>query len=122
MKGRGKESSPRPPPNRKLPTFRSEATSMIRHESLLVMLVRLVDSLPLLPPPARRGRGRPRVYADRLFLKALVVMIVRHVFTVSGLLAVVVQPTAEMAQLRPLLCHDGRFPSRRTWERRLANL
>lgn len=32
---------------------------MIGHGSLLVMLVRLVDRLPVPPPPARRGRGRP---------------------------------------------------------------
>ena len=95
---------------------------MIRHDSLLVMLVRAVDTIPMPAPPTRRGRGHPLVYADRLFLKALVVMLVRHVFTVSGLLAVVAQPTAEMEQLRALLSQDGRFPSRRTWERRLGKL
>jgi hypothetical protein len=32
--------------------------------SLRVMLVRLVARLPLLPPSAQRGRGRPKVSAE----------------------------------------------------------
>lgn len=96
---------------------------MIAQEPLLVTLVRLVDRLPLPPPPPKRGRGRPRTYPDRLFLKALVVMIVRHLHKVHELLTVLDQPTAEMAQLRALLTlPDGRYPTRRTWERRLAAL
>lgn len=95
---------------------------MILQVSLLVTLVRLVDRIPTPPPPARRPRGRPVVYPDRLFLQALVVMIVRHIATPSGLLAVLSQPTAEMQQLRQLMGQDGGFPSRRTWERRLARL
>jgi hypothetical protein len=94
---------------------------MIAEESVLVMLVRLVDRLPLPPPPAKRGRGRPVTYPDRLFLKAVVVMVVRRLHKVHELLAVLDQPTAEMGQLRALLVlPGGRFPARRTWERRLA--
>lgn len=95
---------------------------MIRQETLLVMLVQLVDRLV---PPSQakvRGRGRPSVYSDRLFVKALVIMIVRHLRTVHELLAVLEQPTAEMQTLRVLLCEEGRFPSRRTWERRFKHL
>ena len=95
---------------------------MIGQASLLVMLVRLVDRLPALPPPPTRGRGRPKVYTDRLFLKALVIMIVRHLHTVHELLAVLEQPTPEMQHLRTLLTEQGKFPTRRTWERRLAAL
>jgi hypothetical protein len=95
---------------------------MIRQASLLVTLVRLVDRLPRPAPPAKRGRGRPRFYADTLFLKALVIMIVRHLHSPGELLAVLQQPTDEMQTLRPLLTHNGRFPTRRTWERRLAAL
>jgi hypothetical protein len=95
---------------------------MIGEVSLLVMLVGLVDRLPLPPPPAKRGRGRPQVYADRLFLKALVIMIVRHLHTVHELLTVLDQPTPEMQRLRMHLTEQGRFPARRTWERRLATL
>jgi hypothetical protein len=93
---------------------------MVADGSILVALVRLVDRIPV-PPPARR-RGRPHTYPDRLFLKALVIMIVRRLPKVHTLLAVLAQPTREMRQLRLLLAADGpqgRFPSRRTWERRL---
>jgi hypothetical protein len=82
------------------------------------MLVHLVDRLPTPAVSDKRGRGRPRVYPDRLFLKALVMMIVRHLHKVHELLSVLEQPTAEMAPLRSLLTLDGTFPSRRTWERR----
>jgi hypothetical protein len=36
--------------------------------------VKLVGRVPSLPPPARRRRGRPPRYPDRLFLQALVMM------------------------------------------------
>ncbi|MBV9280873.1 MAG: transposase [Chloroflexi bacterium] len=91
---------------------------MVRHDSLLIALVQLVDAIPLPPPPPAR-RGHPRVYSDRLFLKALVIMIVRHLATVGALLAVLEQPTSEMQRLRSLLTERGRYPCRRTWERRL---
>lgn len=94
---------------------------MVADASPLIGLVRLVDALPL--PPAPGGRRRPWVYGERLFLKALVVVLVRRLPTVHCLLAVLAEPTAEMAQLRALFTDaHGRFPSRRTWERRLAGL
>jgi len=92
---------------------------MILHDSLLVTFVKLVDCLPMPALPTKRGRGHPKVYSDRLFLKALVIMIVRHLHQVHELLCVLAQPTAEMATLRALLHEQGYFPSRRTWERRL---
>ena len=95
---------------------------MIRQSSLLSKLVALVDRLPFPPPPARRGRGRPRFYPDRLFMKALVIMILRHLHTVHEFLSVLAQPTAEMHHLRGQLVEQGRYPSRRTWERRLNGL
>jgi hypothetical protein len=49
-------------------------------------------------------------------------MLVRNVSTVGGLLAILGQPTPEMAALRGRLTEHGRFPSRRTWERRPATL
>jgi hypothetical protein len=93
---------------------------MVPEPSLLVASVRLVDQLP--QPPMVRRRGRPAVYSDRLFLKALVIMVVKRVPTVHLLLAVLDQPTAEMHQLRGLLTEHGRYPTRRTWERRLRTL
>jgi hypothetical protein len=92
---------------------------MVANASPLVLLVTLVDHLPL-PPPSGPHRGRPRVYSDRLFLKALVIMVLRQLATVHALLAVLEQPTPEMQRLRRLLMEDGRYPTRRTFERRLA--
>ncbi len=93
---------------------------MVPEPSVLVALVELVDRLPL--PPPRTRRGRPPVYSDRLFLKALVIMIVKHLPRVHTLLAVLDQPTPEMQRLRALLTDQGRYPTRRTWERRLRAL
>jgi hypothetical protein len=90
--------------------------------SLLVTLVGLIDSIPQPPAPTTRGPGAARFYPDRLFLTALVIMIVRHLHTDHELLAVLAEPTAEMRALRGQLTRDGRFPCRRTWGRRLAAL
>jgi Transposase DDE domain len=92
---------------------------MVSESSLLVQLVMLVDLIPMPDPPPCK-RGRPRVYPDRLFMKALVIMVVRHLAKVHTLLMVLEQDTPEMRQLRLLLCENGRYPTRRTWERRLA--
>ena len=94
---------------------------MVPQDSVLVMLVRLVDRIPR-PPPPTRPRGRPRIYSDRLFLKALVIMIVRRLTTAYKLLSVLAEPTAEMQTLRVLLREQDRWPCRRTFERRLATL
>src|SRR5215207_6427033 len=93
---------------------------MVPQISLLILLVDLIDAVP--SPTFERGRGRPPTYADRLFLKAVVIMLVRDVATVDGLLAILEQPTHEMRALRERLTVNGRFPTRRTWERRLNGL
>jgi hypothetical protein len=93
---------------------------MVPQASVLLALVTLIDVIPWPPDPT--PTGRPPVYSDRLFLKALVIMLVRNVSTVSGLLAILEQPTWEMQALRTRMTEHGRFPSRRTWERRLATL
>lgn len=95
---------------------------MIGQPSLIVILVGLVDHVPM--PLFEKGarRGRPRVYPDRLFLKALVIMIIRHLHKIHELLTAVEQPTSEMQALKALLTEEGRYPSRRTWERRLKNI
>lgn len=97
---------------------------MIAHDSVLVQLVRLVDRLPAASSaPPRQRRGRPIVYSDTLFLKALVIMTVRRLHKVGELLAILEEPTQEMRSLRELLSGpEGRFPSRRTFERRLRSL
>jgi hypothetical protein len=93
---------------------------MISGESILVSLVRLVDSLPFPPPPSHRPRGRQPTYSERLSVKAVVMMIIRRLYTAWALVAFLQQDDPVVAQLRPLLTEHGRFPTRRTWERRLA--
>ena len=94
---------------------------MVLQDTVLVMLVKLVERIPVPAPPPRR-RGHPVVYSDRLFLKALVIMIVRHLTTAYELLSVLAEPTPEMQTLRVLLLEQDRLPCRRTFERRLAAL
>jgi len=55
----------------------------------------------------QRGRGHPKVYSDRLFLKAVVIMIVRHLHNVHELLSRLAQSTAEMQRLRESLCEHA---------------
>lgn len=91
---------------------------------LLLQLLALIDALPSSALPAcvapAGQRGRPWVYSERLFVKAVVVMVVRHLPTVHALLAVLERP--EMAAVRAALSEGGAFPSRRTFERRLQAL
>jgi transposase len=95
---------------------------MIQAEPLLVSLVRLVDELPERAEPAEPKRGRPRLYTDRLILKAVLIMIVRRLYSASSLLSFLNQETALTQALRELLMHKGQLASRRTWERRLKAL
>lgn len=95
---------------------------MLRHTSILVSLVQLVERLPWPPEPLKRPRGHPKTYSDRLIVKALIIMIIRRLYTAYALLAFLGQDDPLPRQLRPLLSEQGRFPSRRTWERRLAAL
>lgn len=95
---------------------------MIRGDSILVSLVKLVDQLPWPPEADKRPRGCPRRYSDRLMMKALVIMIVRRLYGAYALLRFLEQDDPIPMQLRHLLVERGRFPSRRTWQRRLASL
>ena len=94
---------------------------MITQDSVLVQLILLIENLPSPPPPPRQ-RGRPIFYSEKLFLKALVIMIIRRLHRVGELLAVLDEPTPEMKMVRELLREEGRFPCRRTFERRLKAL
>ena len=96
---------------------------MIPQLPLLVILIRLVDLIPMPAEPCQRKRGRPVVYSDRLMVKALLIMVVRRLYSAYSLLAFLEQDTELTRVLRVELSNDqGCFPSRRTWERRLARL
>jgi DDE family transposase len=95
---------------------------MITQDTVLVQLIRLVDRIPTPPPPPRRPRGRPIFYSERLFMKALLIMIVKRLHKVGELLAVLQEDTPQIREVRQLLFEGGRFPSRRTFERRLKAL
>ena len=58
---------------------------MRRQKRVLVTLVRLIDELPWPPEPAKRPRGRPKAYSDRLIVKALVIMMIRRLYTAYAL-------------------------------------
>jgi len=90
---------------------------MIPQESTLVVLVKMIDLIPT-PPVGPAKQGRPITYPEKLFLKALLIMIVKHLHRVHELLSVLNEPTFEIQQLRSLLTENGRYPARRTWERR----
>jgi hypothetical protein len=55
-------------------------------------------------------------------MKALVIMILRRLHRVGELLAALEEPTPEMKMVRQLLSEQGRFPTRRTFQRRLKAL
>jgi Transposase DDE domain len=95
---------------------------MLPHGSILVSLLWLVEQIPTLPPPAKRKRGRQEFSSDKLFVKALLVMIIRRLDTAYALLSFLEQDDSVARQLRPLLTEHGRFPTRRPWERRCATL
>lgn len=95
---------------------------MCMRDRLLLQLLRLVDMIPEPPPPSKRQRGRPHVYPERLFLKLLILMILRRLYRVYELFTVLEQPSTEIAEIRALLFPDGKMPARRTFERRLAQL
>ena len=95
---------------------------MVLSDSLLVSLIKMIDRIPMPPSPPKRVRGRPVTYPDRLLLKAVVIMIIRRLYTAWALLRFLDQAEPLVQQLRGLLSDHGRFPSRRTWERRLQRL
>lgn len=93
---------------------------MLQREPLLVTLVKMVDRIPMPEQPQKRKRGRPYVYSDRLIVKALIIMIVKRLYSAYSLLAFLEQETEYTQQLKVLLQENGHFPARRTWERRIA--
>lgn len=95
---------------------------MCTRDPLLLQLLRLVDTIPEPPPPSSRRRGRPFTYPDRLFLKVILIMVLRGLTRVHEVYTVLCQPTIEMIEIRALLFPEGKMPCRRTFERRLKQL
>ena len=95
---------------------------MLTCGSILVSLLWLVEQIPTPPPPAKRQRGRQETYSATLFVKALIVMSIRRLYTAYALLHFREQDDPIALRIRPLLTAHGRFPTRRTWERRLGQL
>lgn len=94
---------------------------MLAERRILVSLLALVEHLPS-PPPQKPKRGRQETYSDKLFIKALIVMIIRRLYSAYALLGFLAQPDPLAQAIRALLTEDGRFPARRTWERRFEKL
>jgi hypothetical protein len=95
---------------------------MLTQGSILVSLLWLVEQISLPRLPIKRQRGRQEFYPDTLFVKALIVMIIRRRYTAAALLSFLEQDDPVAQQIRPLLTEHGRFPTRRTWERRCEKL
>lgn len=95
---------------------------MVVADRLLVQLLRLIDAIPEPPPPSSRGRGRPLLYPDRLFVKVLVLMILRRLHRVHEVYAVLCLTSAEILEIRALLFGALGMPCRRTFQRRLTRL
>jgi hypothetical protein len=95
---------------------------MLTQGSILVSCLWLVEQIPTPPPPAKRQRGRQETSSDQLFVKALIVMILRRLSTAYAWLSFLEQAEPGVQQMRPLLTEHGRFPTRRTWERRWEKL
>src|SRR5256885_15087000 len=95
---------------------------MLAERRILVSLLSLVEHLPSPPPLHKRQRGRQETYSDKLFVKALIVMIIRRLYTAYALLHFLEQDDPVALQIRPLLTEHGHFPTRRTWERRFEKL
>lgn len=95
---------------------------MLQRDPLLVIFIKMVDRLPTQKSTSLRQRGRPKIYSDQLIIKALIIMIVRRIYSAHGLLAFLDQGTALTDQLKELLHENGSFPCRRTWDRRLKQI
>ena len=95
---------------------------MLTHGSILVSLLWLVEQIPTPAPLGQTPARAAEFYSDKLFVKALIVMIIRRLYTAYALLNFLEQADPVAQQVRLLLTEHGRFPTRRTWDRRFATL
>ena len=94
---------------------------MLTHGQAPHFAPRLVEQLPTPPPPVKRQRGRQERYFEKLFVKAVVVMIIRQLYTAWALLAFL-QQDDPVAQESSLATEHGRFPRVGPGQRRFAAL
>ena len=80
---------------------------MLTQDSILVSLLWLVERMPTPLPPTKRQRGREKTYSDKLFVKALIVMIIRRLYTAYTLLRCLAQADPVAQQIRLLLTEPG---------------
>lgn len=81
----------------------------------------MIDSLPESKEVEKKRPGVKK-YSEELILKALRIMIIRRLYSTYALLSFLEQDDPGIKQVRVLLTEKGEFPSRKTWERRLAKL
>jgi len=93
---------------------------MIHQDSTLVTIFHQIDEIPLPKQEEKQAKGHPKSYSDRLFLKGLVFMSIRHIRNIHEFHSMFHYPTPELEEVRLQMSEDGQFPSRRTWERRLG--
>ena len=77
------------------------SVEMLTQGSILVSLLWLVEQIPAPPPLAKRKRGRQETSSDKLFVKALIVMIIRRLYTASALLSFLDQDDPVAHLMRP---------------------
>jgi hypothetical protein len=92
---------------------------MIHQDSTLVTIFRQIDEIPLPKQVEKQAKGHPKSYSDRLILKGLVFMVIRHIRHIHEFHSMLRQPTPELDEIRLQLSEENQFPSRRTWERRI---
>ena len=76
---------------------------MLIREPLLVIFLKMIDRIPMPVASTKRKRGHPKEYSDRLILKALMVMIIRRLYSAYGLLEFLEQETDLTQALRKQL-------------------
>lgn len=90
-------------------------------QSALLQILNKLDE-QMLPQLHRQGPGRPNTYPEIIFLKAVLLMTALRLNKIYELLTTLEQNTLTMRALRGHLCHQGKLPDRRTFERRCASL
>jgi hypothetical protein len=82
---------------------------MIHQDSTLVTFFRQIDEIPHPKQEVKQAKGHPKVYSDRLFLKGLVFMGIRHIRNIHEFHSMFQYPTPELDEVRLQISEHGRF-------------